>query len=180
MKKTDIIDIKNIKISGQRILFDANIWILVNGFGANSAKHRADIYSAAYKALLTGENRIVTNDYVIGEVFNRCTKLEYEIHRQADPTIPSMKIYRQTAEFAPALESVRDTCLNIIDDSEFVSVSGDHYKIGDVVSSCCTQCADFTDLMLIAFCAQEKLYADDADYSGSDLGIITANKKMKA
>jgi hypothetical protein len=182
MKKTDIIDTKSVSIRGQRVLFDANIWILINGFGADSAKHRANLYSATYKTLLAGENRIVTNDYVLGEVFNRCAKLEYAIHKQTDPTIPPMKVYRQTAAFAPALESVRDTCLNILDESEFVSVCGDHYKIGEVVSGCCSQCADFTDLVLIGFCRQENLYVmtDDADYSGSGIGIITANKKMTA
>ena len=180
MTKTNVINTKNIDLRGQRILFDANIWILINGFGADSAKHRANIYSATYKTLLAADNRIVTNDYVIGEVFNRCAKLEYEIKKQSDSTIPPLKTYRHTADFAPALESVRDTCLNILDDCDFISVSGTHYKIDDLVSQCCEQCADFSDLVLVGFCRQENLYVmtDDADYSKSGLNVISANKKI--
>lgn len=78
------------------------------------------------------------------------------------------------------LESIRDTCLNMLDACEFISVSGDHYDIQAIVSDCCDKCADFSDLMLISFCKEENLYimTDDVDYAGCGLDIITANRKI--
>jgi hypothetical protein len=69
----------------------------------------------------------------------------------------------------------------MLDDCEFVSVDGGHYDIKSIVTDCCAECADFSDLILIGFCRKEKLclMTDDADYRNSNLDIITANKKMK-
>jgi hypothetical protein len=181
-----ITDVRAVAIEKSRVLFDTNVWIMINGFGADAAKHRANLYSEAYKRLIEGGNTIVLNNYILGEFFNRCTKIEYEIvkaEREADGApVPQFKAYRRSAEFAPVLESIRDTCLNMLDDCEFLSVDGGHYDIKSIIADCCTECADFSDLVLIGFCRKEKLYVmtDDADYSSSGLDIITANKKMKS
>ena len=68
---SEVISAKNVAISKKRVLFDTNIWIFINGFGANSAQHRADIYSDAYAALIKNENTIVLNDYVLAEFFSK-------------------------------------------------------------------------------------------------------------
>ncbi|SFH69660.1 hypothetical protein [Bradyrhizobium sp. cf659] len=180
MKKNNIIAASAVELAGQRVLFDANVWILVNGFYPEAAKRRADAYSAAYKQLLDADNTIIVNDYVIGEVFNRCCKMEYDVAKQADPSIPYFKKYRASDDFRSTLESVRDTCLNIVSDCEFVPVGGGHYQIADIVNACFDRCADFSDRVLIAFCAVEQLYVmtDDFDYVNSGLKIITANNRM--
>jgi hypothetical protein len=179
-----IIDTRSIVIEKARILFDTNVWILINGFGGNSAQNRATLYSAAYKLLLNNDNTVVLNNYILGEFFNRCTKLEYEIIKNdieaANGSIPHFKAYRRSPEFAPVLEGIRDTCLNMLDDCEFISVEGHHYDIRSIVNDCASECADFSDLVLIEFCKLENLcmMTDDADFSQSGLDIITANKKM--
>ena len=133
---SEIINAKNVAISKKRVLFDTNIWIFINGFGANSAQHRADIYSDAYKALIRNENTIVLNDYVLGEFFNRCARMEYDLKKlelqREDALVPHFKEYRRSAEFTPVLESIRDTCLNMLDDCEFISVGGHHYDIAPI------------------------------------------------
>lgn len=180
-----IIDVRGLSLAKARVLLDANIWIILNGFGANTAQYRVEMYSTAYKILLGNDNTIVVNDYVLGEFFNRCAKLEYEIKKAeldtAGVPIPNFKAFRRSEEFAPALESIRDTCLNILDDCEFLPVSGKHYKIEAIVRRCCSECADFSDLVLTEFCRNEGIYVmtDDADYADAGVDIITANKKMR-
>jgi hypothetical protein len=179
-----IINAKNVTISKKRVLFDTNIWIFLNGFGANSAQFRAGVYSAAYKALIANENTIVLNDYVLSEFFNRCAKMEYDLKKgeleRENARVPHFKEYRRSVDFAPVLESIRDTCLNMLQDCEFISVAGHHYDIASIVSECCSACIDFTDLVLVGFCRKENLYmmTDDADYAGSGLDIISANQRM--
>jgi hypothetical protein len=127
----------------------------------------------------------VLNDYVLGEFFNRCVKLEYEIEanelRNEKKIVPHFKAYRRSPEFALTLESIRDTCLNMLECCEFTSVAGQHYKIDSIVEDCYASCIDFSDLVIIEFCKKENLVVmtDDADYSGCGLEIITANKKIQ-
>lgn len=182
---TRIIDARTVGLKGRRVLFDANIWMFINGFGANASGERASLYSAAYKRLLQNDNTIVLNNYILGEFFNRCTKLEYELKRlefvERGLGMPPFKAYRRSPEFRLVLESIRDTCLNMIDDCEYVSVDGCHYDITSVLHECCDERADFTDRILICFCKQEKLpiMTDDADFSSSGLDVITGNRRMR-
>jgi len=119
----------------------------------------------------------------LGEFCNRSCKIEYESHRSSsekpDQFLP-FKRYRKTAEFAPVMESVRDTCLNIIDGCEFVPIGGGHYKITDVLTRYCSGSLDFTDLILADYCSSETvvLMTDDFDFAGLGMEIITANPRM--
>src|SRR4051794_3427082 len=133
-----ITDVASVAIEKSRVLFDTNVWIMINGFGADALKHKASLYSAGYKRLIERENSIVLNNYVLGEFFNRCSKIEYEIamaeHESDSSRFPSFKVYRKSAEFRPVLESIQDTCLNMLDDCEFRSVDGEHYDIRSIVT----------------------------------------------
>ncbi|MBR1235736.1 hypothetical protein [Bradyrhizobium sp. AUGA SZCCT0182] len=180
MSKT--IDAKAVSIKGRRVLFDANIWLILNGY-SGSAPHRADIYSESYKKLLANGNTVVVNDYILGEYCNRCCKLEYESHKRCSDNpdrFPSYKEYRKTREFLPVMESVRDDCLNILDDCEFVAVKGDHYDIAEILNKFCDGSMDFTDMITTKYCASEDvvLMTDDRDFVGCNLEIITANKRL--
>lgn len=163
-------------------MFDANIWLFLNGY-SNEAREKTNVYSEAYKRLLNNENTIVVNDYVLGEYCNRSCKIEYENQRnssEAPEQFPSFKRYRGTREFLPVMESVRDTCLNIIDDCEFLPVGAGHYKIADVLKRFCDGALDFSDLIAADYCLAEKivLMTDDFDFAGTPIEIITANRRL--
>lgn len=179
---TKLIDASKVAIKGRKVLFDTNIWLLLNGF-SNSAKKKSDVYSEAHKVLLQNDNTIVINDYVIGEFCNRSCKLEYESHKNAsnDPNaFPYFKEYRKSSDFQPVMESVRDTCLNLIEECEFLPVHGGQYKITDVLGRYCDGTLDFTDLILADYCSAETmiLMTDDADFAGCGLEVITANRRL--
>jgi hypothetical protein len=175
-----VIDVKNVNVKSRRIFLDANVWILIQGFSANSSQWRVDSYSAGYKSLIQNENKIVLNDYVLGEFFNRCAQIEFNIETSDLQKRPSFKKFRDSGALDERLETIRDTCLNMLDECEFVPVGGGHYRIDDIINRCVTDCIDFSDLVLIDFCKKENLIimTDDADYADCGLSVITANRKM--
>jgi hypothetical protein len=178
--KNEIINASSVSIEGKRVLFDANIWIIINGFCGHGPGYRLEVYSGAYKRLLVRDNIIVVNDYVLGEFINRCARFEHDLAKKENPSVGSFKAYRQSASFVPTMESVRDTCLNLIDDCEFIRVGKTEYDIVKAITQFSLGKLDFSDLILAQHCAQEDLYlmTDDFDFSGTAVRLITANRKL--
>lgn len=184
---SQITDASNLVLANSRVFLDTNIWILINGYSSSVSQWRVDQYSSAYKRLLGNENAVILNDVVIGEFFNRCAKIEYEtamneLREIGVNDLPSFKKYRRSSDFSETLKTIRDTCLNMIDDCEFISTCKDHYNISNVLNGCLDEKIDFSDLMLISFCRAENLaiMTDDIDYANCGLSLITANKKLLA
>jgi hypothetical protein len=176
----NVINAAAISIKGKRVLFDANIWIIINGFCGEGPGYRLNLYSDAYKQLIIRENRIVVNDYVLGEFTNRCARFEHLLAKENDPSVGSFKAYRQSAAFVPIMESVRDTCLHLLDDCEFVRVGRAELDIVKVIREFCLGKLDFSDLILTQHCIHEDLYlmTDDFDFAASGLRLITGNRKL--
>jgi hypothetical protein len=178
--KTQIIDASQVAIEGKNVLLDTNVWIIINGFCGSAPGPRLTVYSASFRRLLERSNTIVVNDYVLCEFANRCAKFEYELAKGEDPSIPSFKSYRQSSEFAPTMEGVRDTCLNMLDDYEFRPVGRISCDLPKAVTEFCLGKLDLTDLILSQHCVAEDLYlmTDDIDFYGTGVKLITANKKL--
>jgi len=175
----EILDVNNLSLTSAQVLFDTNIWIFVEGF-CGSGAHQTNTYSNAYSRLLKQNNTIFVNDYVLGEFSNRCSRYEYDLRKNADSSLPSFKRYRQSAEFRPVMESVRDTCLHILNDCEYLAVGRSECDLERVIEEFHLGKIDFSDLMLVNHCSQEKLYlmTDDRDFQGRGVSIITANRKL--
>ena len=180
MTTSEVIEVGKINIEGCRVLFDANIWIIINGLCGGGPGRRVAAYSNAYDHLLKKKNRIVVNDYVLGEIANRSTKFEYQLAKQANPQIDSYKKYRQRPEFAPKMKFICDTCLDIVRSCEFVQVGRSKVDIVNAINEFCSGRLDFSDVILAEHCVQEGCYfmTDDADFNGSGLRLITANRRL--
>jgi predicted nucleic acid-binding protein len=180
---SEIIDASYVNLSGSRILLDTNVWILIFDFDARSMPYKMETYSDAYGRLLKGNNTIIVNDYILGEFCNRCTKIQYENDKRRSGNLsafPTYKEYRSSDDFRQTMETVRDVCLNIIGDHEFVSVADAHYDIDAVIQRFSRGDIDFSDIILIDFCLKEDLYlmTDDRDFGGRGLRLITANRRL--
>ncbi len=178
---SEIINANDPKLKSSKVVFDTNIWIFIEGF-CGSSSDRTTAYSNAYSKLLKQDNKIVVNDYVLGEFSNRCSRYEYDLLKAADNALPSFKRYRSSTEFRSVMESVRDTCLHILDGCEYVSVGKSDCDLRRMIEEFHLGKIDFSDLMLVNHCSQEKfcLMTDDIDYHGCGITIITANKKLIA
>lgn len=177
-----IINANSVSLSSSRVLFDSNIWILIEGFCASSQDNRTAVYSAAYKKLLDNRNTIVVNDYVLGEFCNRCTKFEYGVMKEADPTLPNFKTYRRDPDFRWVMESVRDTCFHMLKGCEYISVGRSDCDMVKALEDFCSGEIDFSDIVLAEHCTKENLHlmTDDGDFHGRGVSIITANKRLIA
>ncbi|MDP4022044.1 hypothetical protein Q8W71_05380 [Methylobacterium sp. NEAU 140] len=168
------------KISGARILFDTNIWIFINGVNQGADQNKVNDYSAAYNDLLRNGNEILVTDYVVSEFANRCIKIAYELHCQAQGIRPDpreFKKVRKSAAFEPAMDEIRQNCLDLTRDCTYISAAG-HCTIDDVINEFYSGKLDFTDIVLREFCAKEQalFMTDDGDFSDCGLTMITANK----
>jgi hypothetical protein len=178
--ENEIFDAAAISIEGKKVLFDANIWIIINAFCGHGPGYKLDVYSNAYKQLLVRDNTIVVNDYVLGEFINRCARFEHILAKEGNPSIGSFKVYRQSTDFVSTMDSLRDTCLNMIDDCEFIRVGRTECDIVKAIKEFSLGKLDFSDLILAQHCIHEDLYlmTDDFDFSDSGLRLITANGKL--
>lgn len=184
MKKINAKDLKAVgSLAGQRIMLDANIWLLMDGPQYGSLDSRASAYSDAYY-LLRKQNRIIINDYVIGEFINRYLKIEFNTLREAkgEKNFPDYKNFRSSKEFKPILDSVADTATNIIEDCEFVPIHITEEQLKESVQELCAGEMDLTDITIRACCKANGfvLMTDDRDFIGCGLDLITCNKKLLA
>jgi hypothetical protein len=182
-------------ITGKKVLFDTNIWLLLDGPSFGVQQQREANYSNAYK-YIKDNNTLVTNEYIMAEYCNRYVKIVYNAHldehendqnekqmtraEKARNKFPSFKRYRTTVDFRDTLESARDTCLNFFEECEFIPVSTDKDSAGRFVDEFSDGLLDFSDLVLRDYCIREDLclMTDDADFCGCDIHIITANPKV--
>ena len=170
------------KIVGKDILFDTNIWLLIDGPSYGAMDFRATQYSGAYKKLRV-KNNIIVNEYVIAEFSNRYFKLEYEAQKRAadDPdSFCKLKQYRKGVEGARVLESIRDTCMSLLDECSFAQLDHGEPAVRGALEDFSRGELDLTDIFLREHCSKKDLFflTDDIDFSNCSLNIITANPKL--
>jgi predicted nucleic acid-binding protein len=170
---------------GRHVMFDTNVWFAIEGFNYSPNDYRQKIYSKLYGQIRDNENIVVINDYVIAEFFNRSLKTEYELLKEswseAQP-IPTFKKIRSTNLFSSQMETIRDTCLNIVEDCEYVPINGASSDISKVITESSQGNMDFSDVLLRDHCI-EKGYAvvsHDFDFANCGIDLITANAKILA
>lgn len=163
--------------SDRKIVFDTNVWIYIDGADPRPEKR---VYSNFYDSALKKNNVIVTNDYIIGEFFNRSCKLQYDLLYADDPSKRKFKERRKSDEFKEFMETIRDTCLNMKDDCHYHPALTDDCKIEKLIEEVATGTLDFSDVVLKEFCIKNgyPLVSHDADFAGCGFDLITANSRV--
>lgn len=160
----------------RNILFDTNVWIYIN---ADRNSHEQRIYSNYYSSVLRMNNTVITNEFVLSEMFNRLLKIEYEIF-YTDKNMRLFKERRRSNEFKDRMEFVRDTCLNVLEDCTFVSSSVSQEDISHCINTSCLGDLDFTDTVLVKQCIDENFIfvSHDADFAHQNIDFVTANRNV--
>lgn len=166
-------------LNKQRILFDTNIWLLINGVNQGAPQDKIDDYSYAFTELLQNENEILVNDYVIGEYANRSAKLAFDLFCQStgeQNTSHNFKRIRKTVDFRPEMDEIQASCLDMVRDCTYLGATV-RCDIDRVINEFQQGLLDFTDLVLEQFCKDENawLMTDDGDFADSSLTLITRN-----
>ena len=165
------------KYKGGTIVFDANIWIFINGY-CNPKKIKTDVYSDIYKRIIERDVSVVVTDQIVSEIVNRCIKFEFELSCQQNPElVGKFKSYRSSKEFAPAMEGAIDTCYHIINDSKFSCISHEKDHFLSIIDRSGNGLMDINDISLYDFCKKMDygLVTDDGDFINCDIDIITEN-----
>lgn len=160
------------------IFFDTNVYLFVDG---NDNRAVGKIYSSYYWDVVKDKkNTIIMNDYIISEFFNRCCKDHYNLEIANETTKLNYKNWRKSKDNLILLETVRDSLLNFLDDSQFVETCSSSTKIDDILQEAAKGILDFSDLMIHSQCLNNKyvLVTDDADYIDCKIDIVTANERF--
>lgn len=167
------------RIRNAKVLFDTNIWVMIEGFSEGAPRRKVEAYSAAYDTLLRNDNVVLYNDYIINEFCNICARIEYGtfLSGAGDKKALSFKEFRKTDQFRSAMVLIREACLNIVESCQYASVQAD-LDVSGIVSELCAGKLDFTDIVLRDYCRSHSvlMLTDDSDFRGCGLTIITANR----
>jgi len=168
---------KDCTFSNRKFMFDTNIWIAINGY---NRPHLTDVYSHYYASILSGGNEVVINDYILGELFNRCCRIEYQLHHEDDPECRLFKRRRMSENFCASMETVRDTCLNIVDDCIYEPAVGLDYDISSCIQLAASGELDFSDVVIREHCKAKNyiLVSHDSDFKNCGIELVTANSTV--
>ena len=161
------------------ILFDTNVWIAIYG---NDPRSGRAIYSDFYASALKKDNRVFVSDQILSEYFNRVCKVEYQDLFGRDEWHLLKDRRKNDSDFRERVESVRDTCLNILDDCEYVHAALDRDTIGTILESASQGDLDLTDAGIALCCENHDLIlvSDDGDFADCGFPLVTANNRTLA
>lgn len=170
------------RISHSQVLFDTNIWIMIEGFNEGAPQKKVDAYSGAYETLLRNENSILYNEYIVNEFCNTCARIEFNSYllRTGRERKMSFKEYRRTDEFRESMLLIREACMNIVDACVYAPIGNTEGGMRRLVDEICEGRLDLTDIVIRDFCRANDVYlmTDDADYRGSGLKLISSNRRL--
>lgn len=165
------------EFSNRKIVFDTNVWIAIDGF---DPRPDLAVYSDFYASAKAQGNTIVVNDYILGELFNRACRIQYDLEYPDDPGKRQFKARRQHADFKDFMETVRDTCLNILDDCEYEHALDAGCDLRPYFEEAGTGSIDLSDIVIRQHCHTKGyvIVSHDADFAGCGLDFVTANRKV--
>lgn len=170
------------ELKRSKVLFDTNIWIMIEGFNEGAPERKVSAYSNAYEKLLHNNNTILYNEHIINEFCNTCARIDFSAYllRLGGNKRISFKEYRRTGEFKEAMRLVREACLDIIDSCAYAPVDSAEFDMRGLADEICQGELDFTDIVIRNFCRSNDVYllTDDADFRNSGVKIISANRRF--
>lgn len=161
----------------REILFDTNVWISIYGNDPGSDRIA---YSNFYGSALSKGNNIVTCTSVISELFNRMCKIEYELLFGLGEYHLLKSRRTSNDEYIERVESVRDTCLLILEDCKLIEGVIDSDALEEQLNEAAKGYLDFTDAALVASCLSNELIfvSHDRDFEKVDFDLVTANPRV--
>lgn len=165
-------------VHGRRLFFDANVLLYL--FGSTSSTW-ANTYSSVFSQCLKMGNILCVDVFVLSEFINRFLRIEYENYLKTkglNNQQVKFKNFRSQPEGAQASKDVETIVKGRIL-NKFALV-GKLFDVEDVNAISLVYC-DFNDELIVQTCRQHQcvLVTNDADFSGANIDILTANNKLK-
>jgi len=165
--------------STDALLFDANIWLFIYGPQNNLSPRFRAIYSSALGRICSAKGQIFIDVLVLSEFINTYARFAY--NKLPLATKPSdYKTFRNSTAFKPVGQRIARESRKILVKCQRIESSFESVNLESLLSDYAAGCADFNDQILAELCRKNnlKLVTHDADFSDSDLTILTANTKL--
>ncbi len=161
------------------VLFDANIWMYIYGPPSHISSQYRYAYTSALRRIRGAGCRIVLDALVLSEFINAYARFFYN-KLPNDQKPGDFKIFRNSINFKPVAEQIARRAKKILDKSEPAKSHFESKEIISILSEYAGGEADFNDQVLAELCRANhlKLVTHDADFTASNITILTANPRL--
>ncbi|MDR1829702.1 MAG: DUF5615 family PIN-like protein [Candidatus Fibromonas sp.] len=168
-------DIPNISSKG--IFFDANAVIYIY-WPTTPNNGNSKQYSSILNMLLKQKNKLEMSTSIISEVINRIMKMEYE-KKGGFEKLGIFKNFRNSKAGKSLLNDIYNTIKNKI--LPCFNISDKKFSTNDVKAMLKADSLDFNDKIIFEICKSNNfiLVTHDADFSNSNIDILSCNQKLK-
>jgi len=162
-----------------RFLFDANIWLYINGPFAIHTDIKTVMYSRLFKAILNAKGSVCLSANVVSEVANRHLRQVYDIAKQ-NGFSDTFKAFRGSEEYKYAAQGLADDLYHLSNDVALIDYGFAAEKM-DALFDELKKCEmDFGDVLILRVCQMHELIlvTHDGDFSNADVDICSGNWKI--
>ena len=175
--KTEEISQYQIKLSDQ-FFFDSNVWLYLYYPQSGITQKQINAYSNFLDSILSKNKLLVTDLLQISEVVNVIISAEYRDFRNKGNHSISLKDWKASDKFQPALDTAKLITSRILKQTDLVSGVFNAEEMIQMVSEC--DKADFNDLYFIRLAEKQSLniVTHDFDFRAAKdfrFNIISAN-----
>lgn len=162
-----------------RLLVDANVWLFVHG--PNKPRDaRVSVYSSALARCIAAKSIIHIDALILSEFINRYARLKYNILYSSGRITVDFKRFRDSVDFKPVAREIADAVRRVLAICNRTESGFSTVDILSLINAYEAGGLDFNDQMIADLCQRQGLVlvTHDGDFSGSALGLVTANKKL--
>jgi predicted nucleic acid-binding protein len=165
--------------SDDGVLFDANIWMYIYGPPSHISSQYRYAYTSALRRIRGAGCRIILDELVLSEFINAYARFFYN-KLPSDFKPGDFKLFRNSSHFKPVAEQIARRARKILEKSEPAKSRFESAEIISILTEYASGEADFNDQVLAELCRANglKLVTHDADFSGTNLTILTANPRL--
>lgn len=158
------------------VVFDANIWLSINGPFQDDVADRARAYSGLYKKILEAGGEVYLPQIVACEFLNRAVWIQAE----AEGFKRGTGKLHQAAQYSTWIREACDLLNSIVADSKRVPDGFDGLDLAALYASAEAGGLEFHDVLIVTLCQSLAcvLVTDDRDYAGQNVTIITFNQRL--
>ncbi|MBC6420762.1 MAG: PIN domain-containing protein [Hormoscilla sp. SP12CHS1] len=158
------------------VLFDANVWLYIYGPTGNRDQRLQSTYTLALRRIRSVRGRIFLDVLVLSEFINAF--IYNELPQVRKPA--NFKTFRDSDRFKPVAAKIARKADKILDKCELTESGLTSVNLRGMVREYAAGEYDFNDQMLAELCKAKELIlvTHDTDFSGDNLTILTANRRL--
>lgn len=163
--------------SSDELLFDANVWLIIDGPQGGSPHRMVHAYSAAFKAALAARSKIHLDVLILSEFINRYARIEHGLVPSAGAPF---KKFRQSSAFKSVAQAIGSATRRILSHCQMAESGITQATADTLLIEFSKGDSDFNDQVLAELCKSRKLtlVTDDADFKSCGMPILTANQRL--